>query len=247
MNSIALIRESISLPLDYSVPASTEEYRNEVVLKAQEITAISSSSDNIQASIVAVEIRKHIKDVEGLRVELTKPLLDAQRKLKALSDDHVGPLRIELSRIESLATSWQLRENERVKALEAARMAEVQRLEQERIQAEKASLEAAKAQGNPLYDSEDAYEAQKQAERIAEQQRGILTAPKPEPVKARGQTVKTVLRWECTDAIALWNARPDLCNPPTAKASAIQATCDPSRSIPGLKLWHEAKATFTTR
>jgi hypothetical protein len=89
---------------------------------------------------------------------------------------------------------------------------------------------------------------------LAEQaERSAIVAPQPEPEKAKGMATTKVLKWECVDIHALYKARPDLCNPPTPKKSAINSTCSapesateasPDTTIPGLKLYWTDKTTI---
>lgn len=116
-----LIKEIIQLPQIYSVPESAEEDRNRLAQLSLEITNIATESDNKSAREIAVRIRQHLKEVESARTHLTKPLLDAQRLLKALADDHITPLKDELARLERLGTAYLKAEQDRVAAEMKAR------------------------------------------------------------------------------------------------------------------------------
>ena len=193
-----------------SIDGEAEERRNELALEARKITSIATAGENDTARNIAVEIRTHVKEVEAARVSLTKPLLDGQRMLKKLSDDHIAPLEAELQRLQRLATVF----------LEA---------EQVRVAAEmKARLELAA-------------EAKTDADFAV-----IANEAMPAEAQAQGQTLRKVLKWEVTDLRALYLARPELCKL-EAKASAINVSCVPEMPVPGLKLWWENAATFTTR
>ena len=193
-----------------SIDGEAEERRNELALEARKITSIATAGENDTARNIAVEIRTHVKEVEAARVSLTKPLLDGQRMLKKLADDHVAPLEAELQRLQRLATVF----------LEA---------EQVRVAAEmKARLELAA-------------EAKTDADFAV-----IANEAMPAEAQAQGQTLRKVLKWEVTDLRALYLARPELCKL-EAKASAINVSCVPEMPVPGLKLWWENAATFTTR
>ena len=193
-----------------SIDGEAEERRNELALEARKITSIATAGENDTARNIAVEIRTHVKEVEAARVSLTKPLLDGQRMLKKLSDDHIAPLEAELQRLQRLATVF----------LEA---------EQVRVAAEmKARLELAA-------------EAKTDADFAV-----IANEAMPAEAQAQGQTLRKVLKWEVTDLRALYLARPELCKL-EAKASAINVSCVPELPVPGLKLWWENAATFTTR
>lgn len=240
-----LIKESITLPAAYSVTGDAEEYRNALVLRAGQVTAVTSAAQNEQAGVVVREIRKHVKDVEAMRQTLTKPLLDAQRLLKSLADDHVTPLTVEISRIERLATDFQESERRRVAEEERKRQEEFTRLETQRLAAEAKATEAAQKMNTPKQ-----LDAAVKAEEIAAQAEAkvqtLLAAPMPTLQRAKGQAMKQYLRWEVTDIKALYAARPELCNV-EPKPAAIQSTCVPEIPVPGLKLWWENKATFSSR
>jgi hypothetical protein len=247
---LVLVKEKITLPRTYSITGEAEDARNVLVLKAQDVAKVDSPLANTEAGEVCRDIRKHLKSVEATRQELTAPLLEGQRLLKALSDDHIEPLKAELSRIEGLATAFQLAEQERIAKEERERLAEVARLETERqaaIQKAQETLVEAPA-GSP--DDEAAYEqsrqAQAQADALADQQRALLTQPVPAVQKARGQQTRKVLKYEVLDIKAVYAARPELCTL-EIKPSAVLATCDPAYPIVGLRLWWEDKSVFTTK
>ncbi len=251
MSKLALIKEKIALPATYSATAAAEQFRNDLVLKAQDVQLIGSSIANEQAANVCRDIRRHLKAVEDTRKTLTAPLLDAQRLIKGVADDHVQPLKDELTRLEGLATGWQLAEQKRVEAEERARQEEIARLEKEKIEAEaRAAQEAASVAPAGAVDDEEASNreqaAKREAEALAAQQRAVIVAPAPELVKARGQRMQRVLRYEVLDIRAVYAARPELCSV-EIKPAAVLATCDPALPVPGLKLWWEEKTTFTTR
>lgn len=243
-----LVKEKIVLPDSYSITSGAEESRNALVLKAQELAAITSVESQSQAADICRDIRQHLKTVENTRKELTAPLLEGQRLLMALSNDHTQPLKDELARIEGLATTFQLSEQQRVKAEEDARQAEIARLNKERLEAIAASQPVIAPAG--AVDDEEAYNASRQAaaeaDALAVQQRAVIVAPMPVVQKARGQQLRKVLRYEVLDIRAVYAARPELCGL-EIKPSAVLATCDPAMQVPGLRLWWEEKATFTTR
>jgi hypothetical protein len=117
-----LIKEPLQpIPLA-AITAEAENRRNELVQSALAITQITTSNENDCARNVAVEIRTHLKDVEATRTQLTKPLLDGQRMLKKLADDHTAPLTMVLERLERLATAFAVTERTRVAAEAKARL-----------------------------------------------------------------------------------------------------------------------------
>ena len=197
------------LPL-LAIDGEAENRRNELCQSALAIKQITCATENDAARNIAVEIRTHLKDVEATRTQLTKPLLDGQRMLKRLSDDHVAPLKTVLERLERLATAFAVSERDKAAAEAKARL----------------DL-AAEAKTDADFQS-------------------VMAEPIAERAVAQGQQLRKILRWECTDIAALVAARPDLCKI-EPKGSAIQAVCVPEMPVPGLKLWWDEKAVFTTR
>ncbi len=105
-----------------AISESAELERNALATLGLEIQSITCAGENSQARDVCVAIRNHLKAVEAARTELTKPLLDGQRMLKRLADDHVEPLKAELDRIERLATKFAIEQEARAAADAKARM-----------------------------------------------------------------------------------------------------------------------------
>ena len=117
-----LTKTELSVLPTLAVDELAEERRNELAIEARKITSIATAGENDTARNIAVEIRTHVKEVEAARVSLTKPLLDGQRMLKKLSDDHIAPLEAELQRLQRLATVFLVEEEARVAAEMAARL-----------------------------------------------------------------------------------------------------------------------------
>jgi DNA primase len=245
----SLIKETIVLPVGYSVNAEAEEQRNELALRGAEIKSITNANQNEDAGEIVRSIRSYLKSVEAMRQTLTKPLLEGQRLLKALADDHTSPLLAEVQRIERLAVAFSQAEQRRVaeeerKRQEAFQKAEAIRLEAERkaqAAAQKLADEENKRNANSAAKAEAKVVAAEQAVQI------IIAAPLPEVARSKGQQTKRVLKFEVTDIYALVKARPDLCSI-EAKASAVNATCTPEmpNPPPGLRLWWEDRVVYAS-
>lgn len=242
-----LIKETITLPEMFGSTADVEEKRNELVLNSRKVTTVVNAEQAEAAVANARDIRTWVKEVEAARVVLTKPLLEAQRKIKALADDHCAPLIEEQKRVERLYTTFQEAEQRRVAAEEQKRREAFEEAERLRIEAEEAARKAAEG-----IKTEKQLEAALKKEEVAiaaaTKANEIIMAPLPEANRAVGATLKKVLRWEVTDLNALVKARPDLCKI-EAKPSAIQATCVPEMPNlpPGLRLWWEHCTSIRTR
>lgn len=243
----SLIKETIKLPITYSVSGDAEDHRNELVLDGKAITTITTAAKNEEAGVIVREMRTYVKSVEDMRVILTKPLLEGQRLLKALADDHVAPLKDEIARIERTGLAFVQAERRRVEDEERKRQIAFQQAEQERIEAERKAQAAAQklADDESKRNANAAAKAEVKVIAAEEKVQAIIAAPVPEVARVKGQQVKKTLKYEVTDIYALVKARPDLCKI-EAKASAINATCTPEmpNSPPGLRLWWEESTTY---
>lgn len=207
---------------------------------ASGITGVATAQDNELASQCGSGMQKMVKGVESARKDLTAPYLAAQRSIKATADAFCEPLLKALDRLGRLASVYRAEQERKAEVERQARAAEIARLEaQERKASEDARrlAESSDLAGALMGDLIAA--AASNATRVA------ITVPLPEAPKTAGQSFKArELGVEVLDPIALWNARPELCNPPTAKLSAIKAVCTPDRSVPGLRLWWESSVHF---
>lgn len=240
-----LIITPILLPATLSVDGEIEQVRNELAQQASTITQITSGEENITAGAIARSIRLHLKEVEASRVEFTKPLLDLQRLAKASVDTHIQPIQAELARLELMGTNFMLAEKRRVAAEEQARHQAYQKAEAERRELE-AKAQAAAARAKTEAGEDIAVRAVEKANAAVQKVQDIIAAPLPSMQRSKGQSVRQVLGWEVTDIKALAAARPDLVRM-EPNAAGIKSTCVPELPVPGLRLWWEDKATFTTR
>ena len=141
-----------------------------------------------------------------------------------------------MTRLGRLASAYRLEQERKAEAERQARAAEIARLQEQEL---KAAEEARKLQ--EAGDLAGALMGDLITEAAQTATTTAIAAPPPEATKTAGQSFQArTLGWECTDPIALWNARPDLCEPPKPKASAIKAVCSPEHPVPGLRLWWEA-------
>lgn len=136
-----------------SITSEAEETRNNLATDGLAIKQVTNAAENTQARDVAVAIRNHLKEVEASRTQLTKPLLDGQRMLKKVADDHVAPLVAILDRLERLATVFAVEEQARAAAELEARMSllkEAKTADEANMVINELVLNAQKAQGQQL-------------------------------------------------------------------------------------------------
>lgn len=210
---------------------------------ASEMKAVQTEAENSHVALVGSGIRKLVNDVETARKELTAPYLAAQRAIKRVADDFCAPLLEQMDRLGRLSAVYRIEQERRAADERQKRADEIAKLQEQERQAAEAARKAAE-QGDLMA----TLQADIKATALAAATTAAVAAPPPEATKTTGQAFQgKVLGWECVDPIALWNARPDLCEPPKPKASAIRSTCVPERPVPGLKLWWESKVSFKSR
>ena len=240
-----LITETITLPVDYTVPESSVEARDAIVASGQCIQTVCSNESNESAGVVVRNIRRHMKDVESVRKELTQPLLDAQRRIKQLADEHISPISHELQRLEGLATAFLASERRRIEAEEKIRQEAFLKAQAEQFEAQDRAAKLAasiKTEGG----LNQAIKAEEKAIEAREQVQEIISKPEQFLQKSKGQSLRRVLCYEVTDIRAVYASRPELCKLEISPA-AVKATCNPDFPVAGLKLWWEDKSTFSSR
>jgi len=239
-----LITEQIALPERYSLTPTAEQTRDLMIASAQMVTQVTNPIEQAAASLQGVTLQAHIKEVKSARLELAKPLNDACDKLITLEKDYLAPLQAEKDRLGRLVTVYQIEEDARIKREEAARAAEIVRLEAIRLEAE-AKAGRARSEAGQLRAELVAHEASTAVQEV-------IRAPLPKPVKARGSATRRELRYVVIDVKSLYQARPELCAL-TERPSAIKAVCcpaedanavNPDKSIPGLSMWYESTTNF---
>ena len=214
--------------------------RDNLLATAASIQAVTTAEDNLRCSSVGTRLQTMIKTTKATGLDLRRPYNAAADAIKAAEDAFLEPLKPQLDRLGRLASVYRAEQERKAEAERRRRAEEIARLqEQERKAAEDARKAAEKG------DLVGGLMADIQAAALVAATDAAIAAPPPEAQKTTGQSFRPgELCWECTDIAALYAARPDLCNAPTPKASAIKSTCSPERPVPGLRLWSESKVNF---
>lgn len=150
------------------------------------IGRVAAVEENDRSVASQIDIKKLLKDMEDLRVELTKPSLEHQRKIKAVFDEAAKPLRDELSRLMKLSGDYVQLQDAKRRAEENARKEELTRLEKEREQA------MSQAQSHEEREAVQAHYNDRAAVEAA-------VVPAPVPVAAKGQQAKPDWEIEIVD------------------------------------------------
>ncbi len=223
-----LLQQSIRLPASLTIPAKTQKIQEGLIAlaKAREPVADARTQE------IAVDIGRKLRALENAADAVCNPIIkelnDTKKEAIKLRDGYKAPLAEARLAIER-----------EVSALQVAEAARVLRETEER------SRQIAELSGQPFIKGDVAMQ-ELVAYRNEQATEELMRAPSPEPVKAKGAATRQVLKWECTDAHALYMARPDLCFPPQPKGSAIQLLCVPGmpNQPPGLRLEWETKTSI---
>lgn len=261
-NQLALI----GVP-DYNITVTLEpsalEKRTELLESAALVVHVANPEEQAEAVQIAGGLKKWSKEIETTREDLTKPILNAQRTLKAYCDKAREPADKEAKRLEALVSDFNIQQARARQAaideqnrLERVRLAEIAKrereekekadeIERQRVAAAQAALNAKTAKARAA--------AQAEADRLAEQQfqdelaqefvqpepEPIYVAP-PEVVKPKGAAVKEVIEFEVVDIEAFYKAYPGLCKIEVLKQSVNYFLATPGvniNNIPGLRCW----------
>lgn len=219
-----ITKEIIRLPATVTIPIKTQKARSDLLALAETVPPVTSAETQQYAVEVGQNIRKLEKMAEELRKAETGPLDKRMKEINRLVAEYVEPLKAKRQQFEEQISAFRQKEIERVAREEAARASEVKRLEDEANASKNMNANGDIAEQEiAAYQNEMALQA-------------VIAAPLAEPIKARGSSTRQELDWKCTDINALYAARPDLCFPPTPKASAIKSSCVPEMPVPGLEM-----------
>lgn len=244
MNDLTLFKTS-PLPAGF-VCTPTEEalaQRQTLLDIAGQITRCTTPEENEIITQCGSAMQKMLKTAKKDGLELRRPLNFIADIIKTAEDNFLAPLLPHMARLGQFATVY--RQEEERKA-EEARQKRAEEISQ--MQAIEAREREAARQAQEKGDFTTGLIRDMQADNLRAATEVAIAQPPPEAAKIRGQSFTAKkLGVEVLDSIALWNARPELCNPPTAKLSAINAICTPENPVPGLRLWWEAKVSWKTR
>lgn len=240
------------------IPAVTEtqielqqgawERRAEVLASAEGIATVQDSFDAECAADALRGIAELAKGIDAAHREAKAPVLELTRRLDGLKRDFLAQLEGEKARLSRVLGAWQA--EERRKAEEAARAARrEEEIRMAQLETERRMRIAEESKGRTGTLQQDLAQVEEAAVQdvIAIRQDAVNAAAPVAGIKAR-----TVVRWEIVDGAELVRARPDLVIPEpqqdtNCKAplkTRINAALKLSKSIPGLRVWEEARASL---
>lgn len=238
---------------------------------ARGILTVTSDMDAVLAGDSLTTIKGLLKACETGRKAIKEPVLELGRKIDATAAEYAAELVAESDRLSRLVSAHVEKKRREAEEIERKRQAELRRIEEERLAAEreakrKADEEAARL-AREAQAAIDAAKNAEEAERIkqraveaaerakAEQERAaiaaeeaakaraaqVMNAPVKAAPKIAGVSVRPVWKFEVTDIRALYAARPDLVLL-TPMVRDINAAIADGVEIPGIKAWQESEA-----
>jgi hypothetical protein len=259
-----------------TVPPDAMVAKQALLATAASITTVSDGDSLVRAVEALRPIRAECAAVEKTRQELTAPVLKIQRDLMKVAKDHCADLEAEGARLNGLINGYnaaqaRARQAEEAKRqaelarIEAARLAEQQRIEREARQKEDAIRRAAVLEVERSRTAAEKARAELRAQLLAEQQAQQTTmrlqaaehlaseaarsvvpldlAPRP---AVAGMQERKVPRFEITDFRAAYVARPDLFTVIEKRAAILKSIRGGMRECPGMRIWEE-NATLVRR
>lgn len=240
MNDIITVSEIKNASVELSKDAIG--VRDSLLEKSNPIVEINPENYETATEILR-ELSQNIKVVEDARIQVKKPVLQLGKKIDGLAKDFSDLLEKEKSRLSKLIGNY-IAEEERKAREEAERKAreEAEKLEQMRLEAEKAKHKA-----EELNDFESAFDANCIEAEISETKKEISESPIiPIPV-ARVKNTRTITtrKFKITDENLLLKSHPELFSP---NETAIRAYVkyqvkDIKTPVPGLYIWEETSTS----
>lgn len=205
-----------------------EAQRDEALATSALIARVDNAEQNEIAAGAQKKLREIIKAVEAARKSAKAPIIEYGRAIDHAAEQFVAELKEEEIRIATLAGNFQELENAKLRAAEAARQAEISKLERERQE------KLAKAAS---VDEQDKINAEFSAANAA--------VPVVEPVRAKGQIVREDWDIIVTDKWSLARAHP-MCVEITPRLSEIRALLDAGIKVSGVDAKRVTKASVRT-
>lgn len=230
----------------------SEEAHNQkaAALKLASLCTFIGTPEQLRDVVDVIRRLKEItKTVEESRKAIKAPVLTLGRDIDSAASDFVEDLERESARLSRLAGAYQAEEQRKAREAEEARKREEERIERERLEAERKASEEADEKAKSAVTLEDLEKAEEERERAEEEARRkaaeataatVISAPVSAPRVSSLATVP-VTKFELTDINALYAARPDLVEL-VPKRAAINEAIKTNKSIPGLRIWEETQA-----
>lgn len=250
--------------------AGTDARKQAAISKARETVAISDLASE-QAVVESIrDINTLLKLAESSRTEVKAPVLALGKKIDEVAKTFCWDLEIEKERLSSILSRHQAEQRRIAQEAERKRLAELERIENERRASAKAEqdridkiareeqakidaqMRAVKTEADRIAaDQAIAAEAfrvesvkmeREEAERLERLKPVVVAAPIVAP-KPSGVTTREVWRFEVQSLELLAQNRPKLVRIEANTYAVNAALASGERTIPGLRIWSETQST----
>ena len=231
--------------LSVSLAPTAVEARDAALVLSALIGRVTDVRSQETAVAAQREIRGLIKEIEKTRKVVKAPVLDYAHQIDQTARDFVTPLEEEDVRLGDLVSEFQEAQMAIAREVEQRRQEELTRLQAEQQAALRATQKAIMA---------EAATAGSEAEREVLVSRATAKIQRQEdlhrqaleavggpvvPVKAEGQMVRVVPKFEVTDLWQLARCHPGLVRIEPNRAEINEVLSRGVRSIAGLRIWEE--------
>lgn len=239
---VPLLQAKIVTPEFFLTPAAIAERDTLIADLAVTITDVQTAQELVDAGVAGA---RFIKRVSADRLSLTRPLDGWKKDVMTLEESLLGPLQKAIEDATRKVTAWRLAEAQRVLAeAEERRKREREAIAAAAAAAAKAAAEQQRAERlDSAASAARAAKAAGQAEAAELAMREVISAPVPVAEVPKGSSLRKIVRWEITDAPALFKQCPHFFEIVPRRA-VINASVTGTTSLPGLKVWEEYESGF---
>lgn len=224
--SALIVRDDAKLSVSYT--AEAQKLKEVALASAAMVGKVTNAEENAAAVAAQVEIQRVRAMAEKARTAVKAPVLDYGRRIDAAAKEFLAELDEEMLRVSKLVADFQQLEQQRARAAEQLRQAELAKIEREKLEA----LTKAKS-----HDQIDAIQAH--YNEVAAQ--SCVTAPIPPPVRADGQSVRTDWEITITNPYDLAKFHPSCVNI-SPRLAEIKALLNEGVTVRGIKAEKVTKA-----
>lgn len=212
-----------------AITPEAEALKNDALAAAGLIGKVRNDAEQERAVAAQMQLKRILNAVERSRKDVKQPVLDFGRDIDAKAKEFRAELDTEFNRVSRAVADYQDLLLQKARAAEAAKRAELTRLEKER---ENAIARAS------CHEEVEAVQAEFNERALQES----LAMAKTAPTKLEGQIVREEWDVTVTDPYRLAQAYPD-CVTITPRLSEIKSKLDMGMSLPGVQARKIVKAT----
>ncbi len=206
--------------------------RDSLLLLATDVANVRDPDEAARAAFVLKELKTFTRQIEDSRADVKAPILDLGKQVDALARELTLNVDAEALRVSRVLGAWQAEQNR--KADEARRKA----WEREQDIKAEANRKIAEAREKSRTDATFERRADKiEQAAVAAIVEARVAAAAAIPAKPEGLATRKEIKFEVTDAAALYEAAPYLVNlvPNTAAIKSALKNMQPGQNLPGVR------------